>query len=122
MYFYKRYFILIGLVTALSGILAACQSRPTPTLAAPSSPGISLGITDDTCPGVEAQAGQQVTWTNQDEREHIVRHKPAEGTSQFDSGTLQPGDSFAYTFLQPGTYMYLCSADGNTLGTVTVQP
>jgi len=122
MHFCKRQFVFIGLIIILSGILAACQSSSTPTLAAPFAPGISLGITDDTCPGVGAQVGQQVTWTNQDDREHIVRHKPAQGTSLFDSGTLQPGDSFAFTFLQPGVYMYLCSEDGDTLGTVTVQP
>ncbi len=30
------------------------------------------------------------------------------GTSVFDSGTLNPGDTFSYQFTQAGTYQYLC--------------
>ncbi len=117
---YKRQSILIAFVMAVGVFLTACQS--TPTLADPSTPGISVGITGETCPNVVAQVGQQVTWTNQDTREHIVRDKPVEGDAQFDSGTLQPGDSFVFTYTQPGSYTYQCSVDGATTGTVTVQP
>ena len=117
---YKRRSILIGLAIAFTGFLAACQS--VPPLATPSGPGISVGITDDVCPNVVVQVGQQVTWTNQDSREHVVRHKPAEGNVEFDSGTLQPEDSFAFTFPQPGTYFYECSVDATVSGTVIVQP
>lgn len=120
MQLHKRIILLIGLVMVFAGLLAACRS--TPPLATPSAPGIGVGITSDTCPNVVVQVGQQVTWTNQDSREHIVRHKPAEGNGQFDSGTLQPGDSFAFTFPQPGSYIYECSVDGVTTGAVTVQP
>jgi plastocyanin len=117
---YKRQSVLTGLIIVLIGFLAACQA--TPTLATSSAPGISVGITGDTCPNVVVQVDQQVTWTNQDSREHIVRDKPAEGNGQFDSGTLQPGDSFAFTFPQLGSYSYECSVDGAMTGTVTVQP
>ena len=117
---YKRQSVLIGFVIVLSGFLSACQS--TPSSATPAAPGISVGITSDTCPNVVVQVSQQVTWTNQDSREHIVRHKPAEGNSQFSSGTLQPGNSFAFTFSQPGSYIYECSVDGDVTGMVTVQP
>lgn len=120
MFFHKRQFILVGLLIAWNGSFVACQ--PTPTLVAPSAPGIGVGITEDNCPSLEVQVGQQVTWTNQGSREHIVRDKPAQGDGQFDSGTLQPGDSFAFTFSQPGSYTYLCSVDADTTGTVSVQP
>lgn len=114
----KIWTILVPLGLVL-GLLTACQSAPT--LAPSSSPGISVGITSDTCPNIVVQVGQQVTWTNQDSREHIVKDMPAEGNGQFDSGTLQPGDHFAFTFLQTGIYTYVCSADATTTGTVTVQ-
>lgn len=120
MFFCKRQFILIGMLILVSGILAACQ--PTPTLAPASAPGIVLGITDDICPGIEVQVGQQVTWTNQDSREHLVRDVSTKEGSLFDSGILQPGDSFSITFTQAGTYTYECSEDGDRIGTVTVQP
>jgi plastocyanin len=98
-------------------ILVACQPEP---LATQTSPGIVVGISGDICPAIEVQAGQEVIWTNQDSREHIVRHKPAEGQGQFDSGTLQPGDSFSFTFVQAGSYPYVCSADEVYTGLVTV--
>lgn len=116
----KRLSTLTLSVIVLCGLLIGCQ--PTPTLVTSSTPGIGVGITDEICPNVVVQVGQQVTWTNQDSREHIVRDKPAEGNGQFDSGALQPGDSFAFSFLQAGSYTYECSADGSMTGTVTVQP
>jgi hypothetical protein len=115
----KRWTILITGIFIL-GFTSACQSAPT--LAPSSSPGIGVGITRDTCPNVEVQVGQQVTWTNQDSREHIVRDKPAEGNGQFDSGVLQPGDTFAITFMQPGDYIYVCTENGSSIGTINVQP
>jgi plastocyanin len=105
------------------GFLAACQS--TASQVAPSAPGISAGIgveiTDDTCPNIVLNVGQQISWTNQDDHEHIVHHKPNQGSSQFDSGTLQPSDTFVFTFLQSGSYIYECSEDGSMLGTITVE-
>ena len=115
-----KFYFYVGLVMMFVGFLTACKSS-TPTLALPSVSGISVGITGEICPNVIVQVGQQVTWTNQDTLEHIVRDKPAEGRAQFDSGTLQPGDSFTIIYPQPGNYNYECSEDGAMTGTVTVQ-
>jgi plastocyanin len=120
MLIFKMQSIFIVSVILLSGLLAACQS--TPTLVSPSTPGISVGILGDECPSVEVKVGDQVTWTNQDARAHIVRHIPDEGDSQFDSGILNMGDSFSFTFVQPGVYTYQCLIEYEATGTVTVQP
>lgn len=120
MFFCNRQFLFIAMLIVLSGTLAACQ--PTPTLAPASAPGIVVGITDDICPGIGVQVGQQVTWTNQDDREHIVRDVSTKEGSLFASGILKPGDSFAITFTQAGTYTYECSEDGDRTGTITVEP
>lgn len=116
----KRQSVFIVIVLAMTGLLASCQS--TPPLATSSAPGISVGISDDLCPSVSVQVGQQVTWTNQGSQEHIVRDKAVESKSQFDSGILKPGDNFVFTFLQPASYTYDCSADGVLTGTITVEP
>jgi hypothetical protein len=116
---YKRQSMLAGLVMVLSLFLGAC--RPISSPATPSAPGISVAITSDLCPNIVVNVNQQVTWTNQDIRGHIVRDEPAEGNGQFDSGTLQTGDSFAFTFPQEGAYTYECSTDGTMTGTVMVQ-
>jgi hypothetical protein len=117
MFTIKSQSLYVLMVMLLGAPLVACQPVP---IATQTSPGISVGISGDICPAIEVQVGQQVTWTNQDNREHIVRHKPAEGQSQFDSGTLQTGDSFSFTFVQAGDYPYVCSADEVYTGLVTV--
>jgi hypothetical protein len=118
---FKRISFLFGFMLIVCVILIACQ--PTPTLVVPSTSGIGVGITkDDSCPNVLVQPGQQVIWTNQDDYDHIVRDKPAEGKGTFDSGTLHTGDSFTYTFMNSGSYPYECSEDGSMTGMITVQP
>lgn len=116
---YKKQSFLIGFIMMLALLLVACQSE-TPT-AAPQGSGISVEITADTCPNVVLNINQQVTWTNQDTKEHIVRDKTAAGTTLFDSDILQPGDSFSYTFGEAATYTYDCSTDGSMTGTITVE-
>ena len=119
MLLFKKRFVRAGLIIVLSGFLLACQSAPAP--ATQSEAGISVSIRGDTCPNVIVQAGQQVTWTNQDTGEHIVRDNSTKEGSLFDSGILQPGDSFTFIFVDPGSYPYECSEDGTMRGIVTVQ-
>ena len=116
----KRQSVLISLVLFLTGVIASCQTAPP--LATPSGPGISVGITDELCPNLTVQVGQQVTWTNQGKGEHVVRDITAEGESLFDSGTLKPGDNFAFTFSKPESYTYVCSDEEDLMGTITVEP
>lgn len=118
----KRKLFFVGIALLAVGVLVSCQSPATPTLATLSEPGIGVGISDDLCPTFTVRAGQQISWTNQGRHEHIVRDTSVEGESQFDSGTLQPGDSFAITGLEPDIYQYECSADGSLTGTFTVEP
>jgi plastocyanin len=118
----KRIFSSAGLALLTVVGLVAWQARATPTLATLSEPGTAIGISDDTCPTVIVQVGRQISWTNQGREEHVVRAKSVDGQNGFDSGTLQPGDSFAVTLAQPATYQYECSADGSLTGTITVEP
>ncbi len=116
----KLFFVGLALFTVAG--LISCQSTATPTLPALSQPGISVGISDDSCPNVIVTAGQQISWTNQGAQEHVVRAKSVEGERAFDSGTLRPGESFAVTLTQPDVYQYECSADGSLTGMITLEP
>jgi plastocyanin len=58
-----------------------------------------------------------VTWVNQDDSPHTVTAKDGKA---FDSGALNPGGIWTYTFTQPGTYAYICSYHPWMQGTVTV--
>ncbi len=62
-----------------------------------------------------------VTWSNDDTAPHTVTsvNVPA-GATSFDSGNMNSGQTFSYTFTVPGTYKYHCSYHSWMTGTVTV--
>lgn len=67
---------------------------------------------------VEAVAGATVTWYNDDEAQHRIIID-ADGT---DSGDMDPGTTFSYKFLTPGTYNIHCAIHPNFMkGTVVVK-
>ncbi len=48
--------------------------------------------------------GTTVTWDNIDSERHRVQS--TSGPDEFDSGNMEPGESFAFTFTVEGTYQY----------------
>ncbi len=66
--------------------------------------------------------GNTVTWTNLDPVIHTVESGTAEQpTELFDSGPLNQGQSFSFTFTDPGVYVYHCDPHPYMLGTIIVQ-
>jgi len=47
-----------------------------------------------------------VIWSNQDS----IVHTATSTTGAFDSGDLQPGQQYSYTFTKPGVYLYDCES------------
>lgn len=83
---------------------------------------------------VTIKAGETVTWKNASSDAREVAANPAAAkpgtqsalppnTKPFDSGLLQPGETFSYTFNTPGVYRYFCSANcsASPAGEVIVQ-
>jgi plastocyanin len=83
-------------------------------------------------------AGQTVTWINDSAMPHTATDDPEQnpvasahpeyaqlpdGAEPWDSGVLQPGESFSYTFTAPGTYHYFCLPHvlSGMVGTITVE-
>ena len=62
------------------------------------------------------QPGDTIEWTNRGTRPHTV----TADDGSFDSGTLQPGQSFRHTFRNPGTVTYHCSIHPFMTGSVSV--
>ncbi|MFI6098442.1 cupredoxin family copper-binding protein [Lentzea sp. NPDC051213] len=62
------------------------------------------------------RVGDVVTWTNQDEASHDV----AGGT--FRSPMLAQGQSWSFTFTQPGTFDYICSVHPDMRARIVVLP
>lgn len=92
----------------------------------------TLAFTPDT---VQVQVGQTVRWENTSVVVHTVTADPdkatlkgsvhlPDGASAFDSGTLDPEETFEYTFEVPGRYRYFCIPHEATkmIGTVIVKP
>lgn len=66
--------------------------------------------------------GTTLTWTNMDPVIHTVESgNHDQPTELFDSGPLDQGQSFSYTFTEPGVYVYHCDPHPYMLGTVIVQ-
>jgi carboxypeptidase T len=60
-------------------------------------------------------AGTTVRWTDAEDS-----HTTTSDTAVWDSGTLNPGDQFSYTFNTPGSYPYHCEFHLGMEGTITV--
>jgi plastocyanin len=65
-------------------------------------------------------AGATVKWTNTGDLPHTVTKEDGPGPD-FDSGTLQPGDTYEETFTTPGQIAYLCTIHSGQDGSLTVQ-
>ena len=80
----------------------------------------SVGITDDAfgTASLTISVGDRVTWTNGGESPHTVTAE----NGAFDSGTLDAGAAFSFTFTEPGTYAYRCDFHSEMQATIVVEP
>jgi len=59
---------------------------------------------------VEICAGDTVRWTNRDTKEHtIMSGTPDAPDGRIASGKIYLGETYSYTFDDPGTVLYYCS-------------
>ncbi len=66
--------------------------------------------------------GTTVTWTNGDAIQHSVTNGTPEAPgAAFDSGFFTKGQSFSFTFTEPGEYPYFCARHKSMRGVVTVE-
>ncbi len=62
--------------------------------------------------------GATVVWTNEDDMAHTV----TASNGAFDSGGLDKGQEFSFTFTKAGTFDYVCTYHSRMKSTVTVTP
>jgi plastocyanin len=118
-------------VNIAPGIFASSSS--TTTQAASCTPSSCINVTipngagsgATSCPAgcylpykftVVVGVNNTVIWTNNDVAPHTVTAKDG----SFNSGNMNPGDTFEFTFTQPGSYEYGCSYHSWMNGTVVV--
>lgn len=100
---------------------AAAANAPTPSAPEPPAGGAvarsGMRNLAYTVPHLEVAAGTTVEWTNNDPLAHSVT--ATDGS--FDSGLIQPGQTWRHTFTTAGTYEFHCTPHPFMKGTVVVR-
>jgi plastocyanin len=120
----------LGLLSAATGSTAASQqaagaaqapAADAAAMKAAATPDYQVDITGykfGDGKQLVVEVGQTVRWTNHDSAPHTVTTTKA--PVAFDSGTLQKGDSWSYTFTKAGTYEYYCAVHPDMVSSVKV--
>jgi plastocyanin len=104
-----------GMVTQTPTSTASPTASATPTSTATSAgPAVDVQAVDNQfIPRViTVTVGTTVHWTNAGHNAHTV----TSDTGLWDSGNLDPGQQFSYTFTQVGAYLYHCRYHGEPGG------
>jgi len=115
-----RKFVLFAFVALmmLSGCTEQVQIAPNMTQVNQSEAGSASIVIKNFAfdpAAITISKGTTVIWMNKDSVSHTVS-----GTG-FESGTLPPGQSYNFTFTEPGSFSYHCSIHTTMKGTVVVQ-
>jgi len=109
-------------------LLAGCSEATTPSVPAANIsiiPGaVAQGVNGFTPNPLrrDASAGYRVTWVNGDFNGTAgTQHWLISDEGRFDTGPLDPSQSFTFTFPHPGTYAYHCKNHLTMTGTITIQ-
>jgi nitrite reductase (NO-forming) len=105
--------------TSSSAASSSAASSSSAQVAIPSGAGMdtsSPGYAPDTIT-VVIGVNNTVVWTNDDSMPHTVTAT----NKLFDSGNMNQGSTFSFTFTTPGTYTYGCSYHSWMKGTVIVK-
>lgn len=72
----------------------------------------------------EVTIGAAITWTNEDSVVHsvVLPHVVVSTTNIVESGSLNHGQSFSYTFTSVGTFEYYCVQHPDMISVVVVTP
>jgi plastocyanin len=115
----KRLLLLAALsVLALVVFVPPAVAQDAGVEAVPVQDARSVGIGDNFFdpPDAAVEPGTTITWTNNGARPHTV----TADDGSFDSGVLNPGDSYTVAFDGQGTVRYHCTIHPQMRGSVIV--
>ena len=81
---------------------------------------VNVSISNFAFPAIKVSKGTKVSWANQDSTAHTVTSDSDSPQKGLDSGTLNKGQSYSFTFDKAGTYHYLCKFHPNMQAEVEV--
>ena len=114
---------LLALVLGLTVIFSAgasCYKSGNPSSAKPvSTSSVSIKNMAFDPISISVSSGSVVTWTNNDTTSHQII---TDGNlTDLESGVLDPGATYSFTFNQAGTFLYHCNIHPSMKGQVTVK-
>ncbi|MGH2768755.1 MAG: plastocyanin/azurin family copper-binding protein, partial [Actinomycetota bacterium] len=112
----------VGLVAALALTACAGESKPPGGGAGDSAKFVAIDGFAFEPATLSVKAGAKVTWQQKDNTVHTVtsgeagdidpllnRVEMSRPDGKFNSGDVQQGGTFSFTFSEPGTFKYYCS-------------
>jgi plastocyanin len=109
--------VRFALALALLGAIAALTSVAVPAPIRAAQQAIQIADSAFSPGTLTIAVGDTVTWTNADGRPHTV----TSNDGAFDSGNLDEGQAFSFTFSEPGTYSYRCNYHDQMRATIVVE-
>lgn len=101
-----------------ASVTAAAVAAPAARTATSAARTISISNFTFAPAAVSVQAGQELTWLNEDDAPHtVVGSDPG---SPLKSPALDTGDKYSVTLARPGSYRYFCSLHPHMTGVVEV--
>ncbi|MFW5714162.1 MAG: cupredoxin domain-containing protein [Brevefilum sp.] len=70
---------------------------------------------------ITISTGTTITWTNEDAVDHTVTSGTRGSPTEMFDASVGAGETFSFTFDEPGTYEYFCSIHPGMDGTVIVE-
>ncbi|HSQ37764.1 MAG TPA: cupredoxin family copper-binding protein [Acidimicrobiia bacterium] len=114
-----------ALLLAAAVLVAACADAGTEatTTSAPATTGadqyaVVMESFAFTPAELTVPVGATVTWTNL----HAANHDVVSADGTFESPLFGTGETYSFTFTEPGEYPYICSIHPSMEGTIIVTP
>ncbi len=104
---------------------SAAPTSPAPASATPAADATAISIDnfEFNPASLTVKSGTTVTWTNDEDSLHTATAgTPDAPTGLFDSGEIDTGVEFPFTFTEAGTYPFFCARHDFMRGAVTVTP
>src|SRR3712207_9489018 len=98
-------------VVGLAMLTLTAVARAPHTTRAQAATAVSIQDFAYIPPTATVAAGTTITWTQRDTAPHTVTSGAAgdaDAGAIFDSPRLSQGETFSFTFAEPGTYPYFC--------------
>jgi len=108
--------LLAGVLLLIPIAIAQGQDQGVQSVPIQDVAAVSIGDNYFDVADVAIEPGTTVIWTNEGQVPHTV----TADDGSFDSGELNPGDSYIATFLGSGTVYYHCEIHPEMVGSVTI--